>query len=135
MWLLAGAAQDRERHRTLIRGCQENLCLALAGQRAGDVEGIANPGDDRRCIARQRVFGDPSCARIRCGRPIELRVGRDQLDLVDRSRHRSCEDQHARLLELGHAARRIGHDVKQISDSWRQPVRPPNQRGDVHLDI
>ncbi len=48
-----GRRENLERNRRAARGLQEDLGLALAGQGAGDVEGIADTGDRGRRVGRE----------------------------------------------------------------------------------
>jgi hypothetical protein len=113
-----GDGQDGDRHRLAGLGVEEQLRLALAGQRAGDVETVGDSGNRGRG------------------------AGLDQLDAAGaaaprrRARDRAGEKQHGLLLfELRRLALCVERKVDEIADPRRQRARSANQADHISLDI
>ena len=87
-------AEDVQRDRPVARGLQEDLGLAFAGQRAGDMEGAADAGGSRRGVGRRQFAQDRAQPLGGLGRIRKLGVGRDQPQLGPPIRHPAGEDEH-----------------------------------------
>ena len=121
--LLAGPAQHGQRDRAIVGGLQEDLGLALAGQRAGDVEGAADAGDSRRRAGDGRFAQDLAQPRRASRR--ERRAARRARPAAARragsgpaARQQQIFGAAARI-RAGAAARVVGQ-VDEIADPGRQ---------------